>query len=452
MERVSSSGLSCVLQGGAETIVAAASAPGRSALAIVRLSGPGVADISEAVCRDVDVGRPWRAQLVEVQSGGGEALGRAMATVYRAPRSYTGEDMLELVVHGSPYLVGRVVKGCMAAGARPAEAGEFTRRAVANGKMDLVQAEGVRDLIAAETAWQLRCARAQVAGALSGRFAELRAALVKYLCALEVVVEFVDEGMGVSSEVLDGMREDCLAVVEGLLATAGAGRRLREGLRIVIAGAPNSGKSTLFNRLLDEERAIVSARPGTTRDVLEAELEIEGLAACLVDTAGFRESGDEVEIEGVRRAGAAVAGADVVVLLEAADGSAETCGWVAAEGAETVWVRSKCDLAGSPGRGGGEGGMRVSAVTGEGLGELRERLAEIVRGSVADLEGGVAVGERHRTALVRAACELRESDPEEPELAAENVRVALDAVRLLTGEVANEEVLDEVFRQFCIGK
>ncbi|HOC42945.1 MAG TPA: tRNA uridine-5-carboxymethylaminomethyl(34) synthesis GTPase MnmE [Thermoanaerobaculales bacterium] len=442
MAKASSSGWSSGLSGGADTIVARATAPGPAALAVVRLSGPGVRRIAGEISPKVDFSQPWRARLVAVDGVGGEAV----AIAFAAPRSYTGEDMLELTVHGSPFVVGSLVERCIAAGARPAAPGEFSRRAVANGKMDLLQAEAVRDLVRAETAWQARNAREQLGGALSQRLAGLRGDLVELLARLEASLDFADQGVDPERAELASRRERCRSGLASLLATAAAGERIRDGVRVVIVGPPNSGKSTLFNTLLGTERAIVAPHPGTTRDLLEAELEIAGLRVTLVDTAGLHEAADPVEVEGVRRARAAAASATVILELSPADGG--TPPPAPAEEGTTIRVLSKADLPhAAPGD-----RLPVSCATGAGVDRLRATLAETVAGKVPDLGGEVAISRRHRRALERAADELIACDLDHPELGAESLRWAVRELGELLGEVATEDLLDEVFGSFCIGK
>lgn len=442
MAKASSSGWSSDLSGGAETIVARATAPGPSALAVVRLSGPEVRRIASEITPAVDFGEPWRARLVALD-GLDE---RAVAIAFAAPRSYTGEDMLELTVHGSPFVVRSLIERCLAAGARPAGPGEFTRRAVGNGKMDLVQAEAVRDLARAETAWQARNAREQLDGLLSRRLAGLRDGLVELLARLEASLDFADHGVALDPDAEAARLDRCRETVAALLATAAAGERIRDGVRVVIVGPPNSGKSTLFNTLLGRERAIVGPHPGTTRDVLEAELEIAGLRVTLADTAGLREAADPVEEEGVRRARAAAAAATVVLELWPADGGPPP--GAPPEDAVTIRVISKADLPhpAAPSL------LAVSCTTGDGVDRLRELLAATVAGGVPDLGGEVAISERHRRGLERAAAELAACDLTTPELAAESLRWAATELEALIGGLATEELLDEVFASFCIGK
>jgi tRNA modification GTPase len=358
--------------------------------------------------------------------------------------------MLEVTVHGSPFLVEAIIEAFIVAGARPAGAGEFTRRAVANGKLDLVQAEAIRDLVAADTAWQHRNARQQLTGALSAQFKGLRATLVTLLAAVEAALDYEAQGVAVPAREMAAQLQECRSQLAALLATAGAGERLREGLRLVILGPPNSGKSTLFNYLVGTERAIVSPRPGTTRDLLETELDLGGVRIVVQDTAGLRADGDEIEAEGHRRARAAAAAADLAVVLWAMDAGIDANPTAEAENLPAIRVRSKVDLA--PGGEIAEGWLGISCHSGEGLEDFRCELLRRVLGEVPDLGGAVAIAARHRRALEEAASELDACDVECPDTAAESVRWALRAVDELIGEVSTDDVLDEIYGSFCIGK
>jgi tRNA modification GTPase len=358
--------------------------------------------------------------------------------------------MLEISIHGSRFLVDAVVDLFVTAGARPAEPGEFTRRAVANGKLDLVQAEAVRDMVEADTAWQHRNAREQLSGGLSSQFGELRATLVRALGATEAALDYEAQGVEVSQPEVLVLLEECLRQTRSLLATAAAGTRIRDGLRLVILGPPNSGKSTLFNYLCGLNRAIVSPHPGTTRDVLEAELDVSGIRIVVQDTAGLRAEGDEVELEGQRRAHAAAASADLAVLLWAVDGEQGPPLSLLAEETPVIRVRSKSDL--SPDADAPDGWIRLSCLSGEGVETLRREIARRARGDLADLGGAVAIAERHRHALEDAAKELESCDLRVPETVAESLRWALRSIDQLIGEVVADDVLDQVFSSFCIGK
>jgi len=441
----SSRELSSALAGGADTIVARATAAGRGALAVVRVSGPETAKVVAAVCPGVDGARGWAATLTPLHGADGQILDRGVVVVFPSPRSFTGEDMMEATVHGSPYLVERLIEACVAAGARQAEPGEFTRRAVANGKLDLVQAEAVRDLVEAETAWQLRNAREQLGGALSQKFSVLRNELVGLAAMVDAALEFEAQAVVVAETEVRERAAGCLRLLADLEGTANAGARIRDGLEVVILGPPNAGKSTLFNYLCGAERAIVSPDPGTTRDVVEAELEVGGVRVVVRDTAGLRESGDAVEEEGRRRALEAAAAADLVIVLWPADGPPPTA---VQAGVPVLQLRSKADLGcESP-----AGWHAVSCHTGQGLEGFRQQLTEQVLGDVPDLGGAVAVAARHRASLARARVAVERADWSYPELAAEDVRWALRALEELFGEVDDEALLDEVFASFCVGK
>ena len=449
MAKDSSSGWSSALAGGADTVVARSSPAGRAGLAVIRVSGGSTRMLAAAVCSGLDMDLGWRAALVELRDADGIPIDQAVALPYPAPRSYTGEDMLELMVHGSPWIVGATIDALIAAGGRQAEPGEFTRRAVANGKLDLVQAEAVNELTAAETAAQARMAQAQVSGSLSREFSGLKRALTDLLAGLEASLDFSHHEIPYDRRGTIAERERCLEQIRALLATATAGRRVREGVRVAIVGPANSGKSTLFNTLVGRERAIVSPHAGTTRDLVEAELEIAGVRVVLQDTAGLETSSDPVELEGIRRARGAAAEADAVIVMWPADRDGEPdVGEV--EGQPMLRFRSKADL--EPGGDGPAGWVALSCRTGRGMDELGRALEGVVSAEVVDLGGHVAIAERHRYALEGAKTELEMGDFEVPELAAEAVRTALESVRELFGEVATEEILDRVFSSFCIGK
>lgn len=449
MVKDSSSELSFALVGGSDTIVAPATSSGRGALAIIRVSGPETRRLAERVLPKLDFSKPWLAQLVSARDREGEGLEKCVAIPYIAPQSYTGEDMIDVMVHGSSRLVDDLLELMTASGARIAEGGEFTRRAVANGKMDVVQAEAVRDLIAAESARQLENARRQGRGELSAIYQSLRNDIVSLWAEVEASLEFVAQGVTVAGDALEKRRERIESEIAKLLSTADAGELIRDGASVVIVGAPNSGKSTLFNALLRRNRAITSDLPGTTRDTVSAEVEIGGLRVTLVDTAGLRAAGDAIEQEGMSRTRAALGEARIAILLRPEGASDEGLEKELPAGLELVKVRSKADLA-SESIGPDEKWLPVSGLTGAGLEALRERIAKVLLAGFG--ESGVAIGRRHRECLEKAQSEVEQCDFEEYELAAERLRWAAAALAELIGEVDDEAVLDRIYAEFCVGK
>ncbi len=448
---VSSNASSFDLAGGADTIVAPATPPGSGALAVVRVSGPGVASVVRSVCPGLDLGRPRQAQLVSLRGAHGERVERAIVIPYSGPSSYTGEDMLEVMVHGSPALVRSVMGLFVDGGCRIAERGEFTRRALANGKIDLVQAEGIAELIRAETELEVTTARGLVEGRLSARVRDLRRHVIDLMARMEGALDFAGQGVEADLGELEARRMGVVEELEELLSTVRTGQRVRDGLRVVIVGPPNAGKSTLFNRLLRTERAIVTPEPGTTRDFIEGEVEIGGLRVILVDTAGLGRGGEAAEREGVRRSLEMARNADMVIQVCPVD---ETCrGLVAAPlGVPVLQVRTKIDLIEDAGFKGTGGSLAISAVTGEGWERFENRLEELLLEDVGPVEGRVVVNERQGAALARALGAARRAPLGELELAVEDLRVAAGELAELLGEVHSEEVLDAVFSTFCLGK
>ena len=432
-----------------DPIVALATPPGRSALAVIRLSGAGAFGIAARVIPGFRADPPRTAHYAAFRDGAGQLIDRGIYLVFAGPRSETGEDVVEFQCHGGLAVPARLVAAIEAAGARPAHPGEFTRRAVMHGKLDLLQAEALGDLIDAEAPAQARAALVQLEGGLSRRIAALRAGLVELLALLAYDVDFPEEDDGpVARDRIEAARATVLAGVEQLLGTAPLADRVRRGALVVLAGPPNAGKSSLFNALLGHERALVTEIPGTTRDAIEAHVEFHGWPIRLVDTAGLGEATDRLDALGQAMGRRFVEGADLVVELGGSatrrpGGSAS--GWLA--------VRSKADL-------GGEGeGLPVSAVTGQGLAELKRAIVERLFQSgagFADLEPALT-RERHRVALSTARDALAATATQlgpggEAVLAAHHVQEAVRALDGLVGVVDVEEVLDRVFASFCVGK
>jgi tRNA modification GTPase len=431
-----------------DTIFAPATAPGRSAVAVVRLSGPKAAMAVRAVAGDLPP--PRRASLRRFFGADGEEIDEGLVLWFPAPGSYTGEDAAELQVHGGRAVVEALLETLAGLGLRLAEPGEFTRRAFENGRLDLAQAEGVADLVDAETAAQRRQALAQVQGRLSDVQARWRDALTEALALFEAAVDFPDEEVPAdvaarARPVLSGL----LAEVEAAAADVARGERVRDGYRIALIGAPNAGKSTLLNALAKREAAIVTPQPGTTRDVIEVPLELAGYKAVVADTAGLRETRDMVEAEGVRRAAAAAEAADLRVWL--VDGTAPPPPRPGALRDDDLVLLTKRDV--------GEGwhdlpGTPFTARSPNDVAWLERTLAERVVEALAGAEPPTATRLRHKALLDEAADRLRSALAQEDrlELAAEDVRLAARALDRITGRVDPEAVLGRIFASFCIGK
>jgi len=435
-----------------DTIFALATAPGRAALAVMRLSGPQSRSMLAGLGVRIPTAR--RASLRHLRDGKGRVLDEAIVLWLPGPRSYTGEDSVELHLHGGRAVVESVGEALVALGARPAEPGEFTRRAVLNGRMDLTAAEGVIDLIEAETAAQARQALRLAGGKLAALCDGWSGRLATLLARQEAMIEFEDEWLpsSLDAQVLAMITELANEMAGRLEEDAGA-ERIRDGLDVAILGAPNAGKSSLLNALVGRDAAIVSARAGTTRDIVEARTVLAGLPAVLADTAGLREAGDEIEAEGVRRALHRGEGADIViaVLAHGAPPDEATLELIARR--DCVVVAGKSDLGGELPEGFPEEAIPVSARTGEGLERLRDRL-ETEATLLAPVSGSVLLTRpRHRAAIRDTLRCLREAENALlAELRADALREALRALGRLTGRVGAEAILDRVFSEFCIGK
>ena len=437
-----------------DPIAALATPPGRSAIAVVRLSGRGAFEVAASVVRGFRTDRARMATLAVFQQDG-EAIDRGLYTVFPAPHSYTGEDLVELSCHGGQLVPARLLAALHAAGARPAAPGEFTRRAVLNGKLDLVQAEAVGDIIDAVAPAQGRAALRQLEGGLSRRLAELREALVEVQALLSYEIDFPGEDDGpVAPERIAAAVADVARRIEQLLATAPSADRMRHGALLVLAGRPNAGKSSLFNALLGSSRALVTEIPGTTRDAIEGYTDFLGWPVRLADTAGLSDSRDRLERMGIEVSRRYLSAADLVLLcIEAGREPGADEEALAAERPSLV-VRTKRDLVN-----GAVGGLAVSTVTGEGVGELRRVVADRVFGdriALGDLEPSLS-SDRHRSALLRARSELADAADHlvpggDPVLVSHHVRQATLALDELVGAVDIEEVLGKVFAGFCVGK
>jgi tRNA modification GTPase len=432
-----------------DTIFAPATAAGRAAVAVVRLSGPKTAAAVRALAGRLPAAR--RASLRRLNDAAGAPIDEGLVLWFPAPGSYTGEDSAELHVHGGPAVVGALMGALSAQGLRLAEPGEFTRRAFEHGKLDLAQAEGVADLVEAETEAQRAQALAQLGGRLSDVQARWRDGLIRGLAMLEAAVDFPDEE--VPSDVA-GRARPILEILADELEAAAAdverGEQVREGFRIALLGAPNAGKSTLLNALARREAAIVSATPGTTRDIIEVPMVLGGYKAVIADTAGLRRTEDEIEAEGVRRAEAWAEGAGLRVWL--VDGYGDPDPEVPASlRPGDIVLLTKRDL--------GEGleglpGEPFTAKSPNDVAWLERALTETVVEALASGEPPAATRLRHKELLTEAAERLRRAlaQDEALELAAEDVRLAARALDRITGRIDPEQVLGRIFATFCIGK
>jgi tRNA modification GTPase len=456
-----------------DTIVAIATPPGRGGIGIVRLSGP---DARRLLLPHLELRSsllPGRARYCAIVDGGAR-LDEAVATYFAAPNSYTGEDVLEIAAHGSPVILDVLVRRALEAGARLARPGEFTERAFLNGRIDLTQAEAVRDLIAAETLYQVRVAAEQLGGALSRRVAPVKEQLVSLVTVLEAGIDFAEDDIEVTPDAEILRRLDALdRELRRIVGSFREGRLIHSGLTMAIVGRPNAGKSSLFNQLVERERAIVTATPGTTRDLVTERISLGGIPVELVDTAGLRETEDEAESHGIARAESAMADADLVLLLLDATAAIDAEGvfrlpeddtrlLASLEGRSPVVVLNKVDLTRPTSASLSDNGLageveHVSALTGEGVAELRARLLERVRGSANDAEGGMLTSLRHYEALEgciqalsRARVGLAGHVPHEMLLL--DLYTALQQLDQLTGATTADDILNRIFSSFCIGK
>ena len=449
-----------------DTIAAVASPFGEGAVALLRVSGPAALAVAGRVCAgqpDLTDLPPRRQRLMRLLDCEGHPLDEALLCVHRSPASYTGEDVVEISCHGGILVTRRVLETLLAAGARAAEPGEFTQRAFLNGRMDLTQAEAVMDLIRAQTDLAIRAAGEQLEGRLGRRINDLREDLLSVVAHVEAFIDFPDEDIDPDTGVALHARADgMIGVLDALLATAGQGRILREGVRTVIYGEPNVGKSSLLNALLGHERAIVSETPGTTRDTIEESLNVRGLPLRLTDTAGLRESTDPLENAGMAHTRRTLARADLA--LHVVDGSlpVPTVGRPAAREASAaaveILVLNKADLGVHRDWAEHLGAVRVSCLDGVGIERLADTIyARVTGGQLSWGDAAVAINARHQACLQRAreamltACAALR-DHASPEFTALDLRAALDAIGEIVGQVDTEDILGRIFSTFCIGK
>jgi tRNA modification GTPase len=441
-----------------DTIVAIATPPGRSGIGIVRLSGGQALPIVQTLLRGPAVWEPRHAHLAELIAADGHTVDQVIATWFVASRSYTGEDLVELACHGSPVVLRHAVERALSLGARAAEPGEFTLRAFLRGRLDLPQAEAIRDLIDATTLYQARVAAQQAAGSVSRRLAPIKEQLLQLIALLEAGIDFAEDDISVAPPGEIAARlSPVTEAVRALAASFRYGGLVRSGITLAIAGRPNVGKSSLFNRLLEQDRAIVTELPGTTRDVVSETASIGGIPVKLYDTAGIREGAERVESLGIERSYQAMADADITLIV--VDGSQpSTAEDRALIGRAQEWGRflvaaNKCDLGSA-----GESGLAVSALTGAGIPELRDAiLAQVAPEGAFQQESGFITSLRHAQALeeaagflARAAQAVETSIPHEMLLL--DLYAALRPIDSITGATTADDILNRIFSTFCIGK
>jgi len=453
-------------QADVETIVAISTPPGRGGIGIVRLSGPEAIAIAAPMLRVKNPLAHAQARFAEILDEGASPvpgsrrIDEAIVTLFAAPNSYTGEDIVEIAAHGSPVVLDLLLRQAVGRGARLAEPGEFTQRAFLSGRLDLTQAEAVRDLIDAQTLHQARVAASQLGGALSRRVQPAKDALITLIATLEAGIDFAEDDIDVipTAEILAriaAVREQ-LAPIEASFAQ---GRVIHSGITLALVGKPNVGKSSLFNRLVERDRAIVTATPGTTRDLVTERVAIGGIPVNLVDTAGLREAADEAEAMGIRKSREALAEADIVLVV--LDASASEFGeerelLASLENRKFIVVRNKVDLVTQTAEP-TQSAQSVSAKTGEGIAELRNAILSLARGSNSEEESGMLTNLRQHQAVAGAMAALEAAAGAAAqriphEMIMLDLYAALNNVDALTGQTTSDDILNQIFSTFCIGK
>lgn len=441
-----------------ETIAAIATAPGDGAIAIVRVSGPAAISIAERILQSgkrLQEAPGYSVVPGYVIDGKGEKVDRVLATLFRSPKSYTGEDTVELSCHGGQSITRRILELVIAAGAAQALPGEFTKRAFLNGKIDLSQAEAIAELISSSSLRAQQISMENLSGKLGSELEQLAGELQDVCGLLELELDFLEEGLDLApkSTLLQRIRLIQSRLSE-LLQSYTVGRMLRDGVRVAFVGKPNAGKSSIFNSLLGVDRAIVSAVPGTTRDTIEESIQIDGVLFTLVDSAGLRSSSDLVEAEGISRALRLQASADLIAMVIDASEEYEL---PAVPTENTIIVLNKKDLLGEVTRPLNGRSVFVSALTGDGLGELKSLFLRTSIGKRVDRPGVVVTNSRHFEALTRTMeslekCAASIEESRSNEFVALDLRAAINSLGEITGRVTTDDIMNRVFANFCIGK
>ncbi|MCU1247359.1 MAG: trmE [Edaphobacter sp.] len=445
-----------------DTIVAISTPPGRGGIGIVRLSGPAARTIAEPVLKLRHPLAPARARFAEILDSTGETLDEAVVTWFQSPHSYTSEDIVEIAAHGSPVLLDHLLRQCLAAGARLAEPGEFTQRAFLSGRLDLTQAEAVNDLIEATTLHQARIAAQQLGGSLSRHITPIKQQLIALIAALEAGIDFAEDDIDLlPANEITAQIQAIQAPLAALERTFTYGRIIREGFTLAIIGRPNVGKSSLFNRLIERDRAIVTATPGTTRDLVTERVSLEGIPVELVDTAGLRESTDEAESIGIAKSREAMAEADVVLLVLDATTTVhqeDEAAIAALASRPFLIVLNKQDL--SPAANLLElvtyPAVRTSALTGAGISELRGAILSLLTREAPTIETALLTNLRQQrsvSAALAALGRIQQAAATIPhEIILLDLYEALNALDAFTGTTTSDDILNLIFSKFCIGK
>ncbi|MEC5127066.1 tRNA uridine-5-carboxymethylaminomethyl(34) synthesis GTPase MnmE [Verrucomicrobiales bacterium BCK34] len=449
------------MENSVKTVAAIASPPGTGAVSLIRVSGSEAASIVSSIFRGKPASdwKPRQQNFGRIFDSAGDTVDEVLLTWFPAPHSFTGEEVVEIACHGGVVVTGKVLKAILSAGAESAEPGEFSQRAFFNGKIDLTQAEAIMDLISAQTELAMKAANQQLEGRLGRDLEELRQSLIGLIAHLEAYIDFPEEDIDPDSN--DGLIKRCLEItsqIDRWLNTADQGKILREGVRTVICGAPNAGKSSLLNLLLGFDRAIVNETAGTTRDTIEEVINLRGIPLRLVDTAGIREGGEAIEKEGIQRTFAEIQSAELVIHVVDSSAAKPSDGFIEAAGeVRVLTLLNKSDLPLHTDWAHTEG-FALSCIGDEKIEALKDYLFEsLTSGNRFDSSSLVSINTRHQACLNRAreamvAAELNLRSGESPEFVAMDLRTALEAIGDVIGKTDIEEILGEIFSSFCIGK